>query len=575
MKKILLYIALVMVSVSSCLKFEDADSLAPSTTNAPTVAVSAVGDSTFTVTVTPASGTGFYAYAVLEGAPKKVSASTLLTVKAGSGIAEGLVDIKNVPSVSFTLKGLKPNTKYTVYAAANSEQGQTTEVATAEAQTNDGVAPFIKQVSVGKVGQIQFSEPVVLGKKGAKAWVTYYKLYNAEDSVTMEIPAKNMLVQGSVLQLTPPKHIPGAYTIYTYEAGIVTDLVGQDCPAQKTQKFEVHTDIFESDSLSVKGVAGRIPTENWDLVWKQDNKDGDTTIYFSNPAQVQFTFETPVIATVDNQGYNMVKSGVAMSYFNDYYGESNSFGISRYQYTINPEDSTFSFSLPLDIDMFTFVDFGVAEGTFTDEYGNKNSEFSRSQALRYIPCVSNGVDGIYQLVGYTNNNFEVKVINDTTAYIYGLCAGIPNSHPLKAEYNKKEATLTVDFDQPYYVVDGVYNIGFYGWNITRLYPQYEGDIDLDGSITFDILDNGWLDSDDMYILADLPASDDEDPEYRFEDVPVYALGQLNVAYGIVKISNFNNILGAETSVPANYVEKIEPIGTLADMPALLSKQNNK
>ena len=69
MKKILLLTAMVMLAVTSCLKFEEPKSLAPSTVNAPEIVISAVGDSTFTATITPASGTNFYSFATFLHKP--------------------------------------------------------------------------------------------------------------------------------------------------------------------------------------------------------------------------------------------------------------------------------------------------------------------------------------------------------------------------------------------------------------------------------------------------------------------------------------------------------------------------
>lgn len=193
MKKILLYTALVLLSVSSCLKFEEPTSLAVQSAGAPTIEVSAVGDSTFTATVTPAAGTNFYAYAVLEGAAKaSVSASNLLKVKVGSGIGEGLVNVKDAATKTVVLKGLKPNTDYTVYAAATNEQGQVTEVVTASTHTSDGLVPVLTGIS-SKDGStaFTFSENIKLNKDG-KAYATYYKLYNPEDDTTIVVPTARL-----------------------------------------------------------------------------------------------------------------------------------------------------------------------------------------------------------------------------------------------------------------------------------------------------------------------------------------------------------------------------------------------
>lgn len=563
MKKILLYTAIVLLSVTSCLKFEEPKSLEVVNAGAPAVEVSGVTENTFTATITPAAGTNFYAYAVLEGEVNpKVSASNLLKVKVGSGIAEGLVDVKNEATKTLNLKGLVGNTKYTVYAAATNEQGQIAEVTAVEVLTDDKTAPSIKAVSVAKTGQVQFTEPVKL-VSGKKAWVTYYKYYAPEDSVTMEVPAKNMSVKGSVLTLTPPKHIPGAYTIYTYEKGLVTDLVGQECPAQTRQMFAVETDIYASDSLVVKGVGGRIPTEKFEIKWLQDNKAKDTLLYVE-VGEFDLKYEMPETIVKNKLG-----SKVAVYRSHMFNGSENLSYTALDGYTL---DSDTTMTLNFYASSYNEYTLVIEEGALTDVYGNVNAEYSRENFIQRLLCVSTGVTGTYWFYGGTNTIFQVQQVDDTTAYVYELDNRIANTHPLKAKYDKKKGTITIPFGQTYYKA-GNYNIGFYGWNITRLYPDYEGDIITEGEVTLEILDNGWLASEDMYILAQLPESEDEDAEFRFEDVDVYNLGLLYDCYAIVKRSNNAPAFGTTSTInPENYVETPKAIGTLADMPRLMAER---
>lgn len=532
---------------------------------APTIEVSGLTENTFTATITPAAGTNFYAYAVLEGEVNpKVSASNLLKVKVGSDIAEGLVDVKNEATKTLALKGLVGNTKYTVYAAATNEQGQVASVTTLEVLTDDKTAPTIKDEAISKVGQILFTEPVKL-VSGKKAWVTYYKYYDPADSVTMEIPAENMAVKGSVLQLTPPKHIPGAYTIYTYEKGLVTDYVGQECPAETTQSFKIHYDIMYEDSLVMEGVAGRIPTEKFEIKWLQDNKAKDT-LFYVEVGEFDLKYEMP-----ETIAKNKLGSKVAVYRSHIFNGSENLSYTALDGYTL---DSDTTMTLNFYASSYNEYTLVIEEGALTDVYGNVNAEYSRENFIQRLPCVSTGVTGTYWFYGGTNTIFQVQQVDDTTAYVYDLNYYLPNTHPLKAKYDKKKGTITIPFGQTYYK-EGTYNIGFYGWNMTRLNPDYEGDIITEGEVTLEILDNGWLASKDMYILAQLPESEDEDAEFRYEDedVIVYKLGLLYNCLAIVKRSNNAPAFGTTSTVnPENYVEAPKAIGTLADMPRLMAER---
>lgn len=577
MKKILLYAAMVLLSVTSCLKFEEPKSLEVVNAGAPAVEVSGVTENTFTATITPAAGTNFYAYAVLEGEVNpKVSASNLLKVKVGSNIAEGLVDVKNEATKTLALKGLVGNTKYTVYAAATNEQGQVASVTTLEVLTDDKTAPSIKAKAISKVGQIQFTEPVKL-VSGKKAWVTYYKIYDPTDSVTMEIPAKNMAVKGAVLQLTPPEHIPGAYTIYTYEEGLVTDYVGQKCPAQTEIKFEAHYDIFYEDSVVVKGVGGRIPTEKWDLVWKDQNKAGDTVIYFSDPTKVEFVFKT-----VPEIGNN--KSSRASFIYQPMF-EASMKQLSATD-MINESDTTISVIFKTNPQLYTDLTLKIAEGSYMDLYGNINKAFEYEQIASYIPCVSKGIEGVYMydmLDGSGFEHFYVKEVDDTSALVYNLdpyfnMLGIDGV--LKAKIDQKAGTLSIPYGQMYYEPA---NVGFYGIELTRAYPEYDGVLLPKGEMTFEFMENGWMESSDMYTLASIPepaeGEEDKDVYFQNKDVKVYSIMSLLAGYKFTPMSMFyfikvSNDLpsGLSASTPKNYVE-LKPLGTLNDLNKILKGNN--
>lgn len=565
MKKILLYAAMVLLSVTSCLKFEEPTSLEVQSAGAPTIEVSGLTENTFTATITPAAGTNFYAYAVLEGEVNpKVSASSLLTVKVGSDIAEGLVDVKNEATKTLALKGLVGNTKYTVYAAATNEQGQVASVTTLEVLTDDKTNPTIKAIAVSKVGQVQFTEPVKL-VSGKKAWVTYYKYYDPADSVTMEIPAKNMAVKGAVLQLTPPKHIPGAYTIYTYEEGLVTDYVGQECPAQTRQSFKIHYDIMYRDSLVMKGVAGRIPTENWDFVWEDDNKAGDTTIYFSNPSAVEFKFKH--VGEIMNDPY---ADGIYFTYM-----PMLDASISQRQSTdpvVNAADSTLTFGFDYPFGILTDFTLTIGEGSYIDLYGNINNEYTREEFASYIPCVSKGMQGAYYndlygllQYGYT---FDVEIVNDTTAIVYNLDYDLPGK--LNAKYDKEKGTLLIPYGQIYNEDEDVY---FYDYTYTRRNPYRDGSLITEGGATFELASNGALMSDSYYILTGL--IDDIDAK----DVTLKELYDNGLVlwtsyfpHPMFKASNsLLSLLSTPAKVYDNYVEQRQTKGNYSSFDDFISK----
>ncbi|MBO5804405.1 MAG: hypothetical protein J6R25_04950 [Bacteroidales bacterium] len=490
MKKILLLAAMVMLAVTSCLKFEEPKSLAPSTVNAPEIVISAVGDSTFTATITPASGTNFYSFAVLAGeANPKVSASNLLKVKVGSGIAEGLVDVKNEATKTVVIKGLNPNTDYTVYAAATSEQGQQTSVTTATTHTSDKVAPKLKSFSAGKDGSVSltFTEAVKVNKEG-KAYATYYKINNPEDATTIDVPAAKITVKGNTATFPVVKNVPGAYVIYTFEKGLFKDAVDSIAPGYNVNSFEV-----KSGKVTTKGLASRIPTETFDLTWTSENEKGDTLVYFSDPSTVVPMFETPgrVLSVLDKDADWVVKVR------HNYNGTEYLYPVSTYGYL---NDTTFAFMLDETPEFTTDIDILIAEGVMEDEYGNTNNAFERNTAYnRFLE--SDGLEGVYaaKVVDYWGDSYSwqilVEEVDETTFNVYGMAPYCYLKYgmvgPVAATWDEEKGTLALPYG-PYEVFQSIQFL-FLGYTENGLTNK--------GNCVLELQDNGWLESQDPYAVG--------------------------------------------------------------------------
>lgn len=487
MKKILLLTAMVMLAVTSCLKFEEPKSLAPSTVNAPEIVISAVGDSTLTATITPASGTNFYSFAVLAGeANPKVSASNLLKVKVGSDIAEGLVDVKNEATKTVVVKGLMPNTNYTVYAAATSEQGQATAVTTATTQTSDKLAPKLKSFSAGKDGSVSitFSEAVKVNKDG-KAFATYYKVNNPEDATTIDVPAAKITVKGNTATFPVVKNVPGAYVIYTFEKGLFKDAVDSIAAGYSVNSFDV-----KDGKVTTKGLASRIPTKSFDLTWTEENEKGDTLVYFSDPSTVVPMFEAPgrVLSVLDEEADWVVKVR------HNYNGTEYLYPVSNYGYL---NDTTFAFKLDVEPEYTTGLDILVAEGVMEDEYGNTNNAFERESAYMRL-LESTGIEGVYSY-NFKGAQLDLSIKKgeggallvyglDPYCQAYGLGFG-----PLEGKYDSKKGQITIPLGQKYvsyagldFVVAGLNEAG--------------DDVTLEGNLVIDVLKNGCLEASLAFIL---------------------------------------------------------------------------
>ena len=227
MKKILFSILAVAAMSAACTKF--AEDTIPTYDNPvkPTVTAKAVSDSSITVTITAGPNTNYFGYAVMVGAPG-ASAEELVTdgyAKSADVVLQGADNVPQAATIKYseeasvvelTLTDLNPLTKYTVYAAAVTNMGIMTSVASASATTTDGIAPVMDidgcdfQEADGVLTfAVPFDDPVSLTGKGtAKAYFYAENLTDESGYLTVykevDIPAKNMATSGNYLLLSVP-----------------------------------------------------------------------------------------------------------------------------------------------------------------------------------------------------------------------------------------------------------------------------------------------------------------------------------------------------------------------------------
>jgi hypothetical protein len=231
MKKLIYSFATVLVALTSCISFDD-----PTTENygaGPSVDVSIsagiVTDSAFQVTVTPAEGALYYAFAVSEGdAPEALDSMALYKGSYGNTV----VKASEYPSYFFAIDDADPNTTYWVYAVAGNAKGIVGNMTVKSITTTDGEAPYpigiAKDADSGAV-QLTFSEDVQLGAGAVTA--KYYQEWDILNPV--DVAAENIAVSvsGSKVLFEAAGVPAGAYLCYSYEAGAFKDMKGIACGA--------------------------------------------------------------------------------------------------------------------------------------------------------------------------------------------------------------------------------------------------------------------------------------------------------------------------------------------------------
>lgn len=406
MKKILFSILAVAAMSAACTKF--AEDTIPTYDNPvkPTVTAKAVSDSSITVTITAGPNTNYFGYAVMVGTPG-ASAEELVTdgyAKSADVVLQGADNVPQAATIKYseetsvvelTLTDLNPLTKYTVYAAAVTNMGIMTSVASASATTTDGIAPVMDidgcdfQEADGVLTfAVPFDDPVSLTGKGtAKAYFYAENLTDERGYLTVykevDIPAKNMATSGNYLLLSVPasEYIPGAYVSMTYSAGVVANGSKGENAA-----FEDHLMAYIQGQLLWNGIVGQYAYANWDFsivdpATLPDEPEGDeiegegdeeeeekVPVYFSDwTSLIMRNYTTSKYPLYDATSDAEIKittaeaDGKTVSYF------AKSFGVVS--------DKVVGIMLNEAPAYGSTVSYVIAEGSFCDIFGNENNEF--------------------------------------------------------------------------------------------------------------------------------------------------------------------------------------------------------
>ena len=406
MKKILFSILAVAAMSAACTKF--AEDTIPTYDNPvkPTVTAKAVSDSSITVTITAGPNTNYFGYAVMVGAPG-ASAEELVTdgyAKSADVVLQGADNVPQAATIKYseeasvvelTLTDLNPLTKYTVYAAAVTNMGIMTSVASASATTTDGIAPVMDidgcdfQEADGVLTfAVPFDDPVSLTGKGtAKAYFYAENITDERGYLTVykevDIPAKNMATSGNYLLLSVPasEYIPGAYVSMTYSAGVVANGSKGENAA-----FTDHLMAYIKGQLLWDGIVGQYAYANWDFsivdpATLPDEPEGDeiegegdeeeeekVPVYFSDWTSLIMpnytTSKYPLYAATSDAEIKITTAeadGKTVSYF------AKSFGVVS--------DKVVGIMLNEAPAYGSTVSYVIAEGSFCDIFGNENNEF--------------------------------------------------------------------------------------------------------------------------------------------------------------------------------------------------------
>lgn len=484
MKRYLLTILAVATAFASCTKFVQDEDIEFAGISSPEVKATTVGDTEISVTITPAEGTTYYSYVVSRGAARQLDATTLLQCKYES-IAitvdekkvSGIALSSETASVSLSLKGLVPNTTYTVYAVARNSQGVVSEVASASALTTDSTAPqyvargFEESDSL-LLFTVKFDDPVVATGKG-EVTAKFYGVNTTLDAnglfqviKSVAVPAENVSSDASgLLYIAVPKeyYIPGAFVGIDWTADVAENALGAKVPAV-TSLIGV-----QNNQLATAGVVGQYENVSFDLALTEKDEDGgfggaEDDEEDDGPAIFNDWKELEMVsyARTRHPLAGFVRSAEVTIKSKDANGRTVSYSGSKYGVAAA---NAVAVMLDEDPGFGSLVSYTIAAGSVQDIYGNSNNELVVEDG--YFCSYGYKLDdvlGTYTVEGY-QYDFDTKGAKPFGPEFLTIAKsddpskgnvlitnyfGVPCNLPLYADFDINAGTLTIFEWQPFY-----------------------------------------------------------------------------------------------------------------------------
>ena len=386
MKKLIYSFATVLLGLTSCVSFDD-----PTTENygaGPSIDVTVssgiVTDSAFTVSITPAEGALYYAYAIGQSdAPEAVDSATLY--KGGYGNA--VVKVADQPTTFFTIEDADPNTTYWVYAVAGNDKGIIGNMVVKSITTTDGELPeamTIQRDADNAALMLGFSENIVRGEGAVTA--KYYKEWDIMNPV--DVPEENIMVEvaGNAAVFAADGVPAGAYLCFSYAAGAFKDLKGNACGALNSG-LDMEKGRFVGAYLRLTNQPFAIESSyvtaplDGELISSTEDFEGKITF----PFDVYRNDETVEDGDVIVSFVNSVKT--------------TAYNLNPSQWSVNGNE--FTFTLPAQPEVGDQIVLAIG--------GNPNTAFLSTADWKYLPLSKENFMGKFgvQYISYFDDNKEV------------------------------------------------------------------------------------------------------------------------------------------------------------------------
>ena len=332
-----------------------------------------IGDSTFTLVITPSAETTYYSFIVQgENDTIEVNGYNLLKGKTYNNARTALAGVLNVSNVPVMISNMRkadntplcsPNTTYQIYAVASNSNGVVGDVVQLTVTTTDGNAPSVKSFTANaanKAVTATFSESLM--RVTGAVTVSYYKEFDTANPVSHELAAANIVISGNTVTLSAPDAPAGAFVNFNWEAAAFTDIFGNPCIAYTNKGFNTTTGAHQ-------GIRFRAAFVPFDVL----------TSYFVSPA-IGSTFldwATFSGTITFNQPIFRVNSKVKTGDLTATYVKGNkTSNVQLVSGDWSVSASSIIFQLPEAPEFGSKIDLIIKAGVVFDVWGNSNNAYS-------------------------------------------------------------------------------------------------------------------------------------------------------------------------------------------------------
>lgn len=327
-----------------------------------------IADESFTFTVTPAAGTNYYSYAVVESDEvEEIDAEALLKDQIEC-LTSNVLKASVKPTYTETMSEggepfCEPNTSYVIYAVAGDANGVPGKVNAVKVRTTDQVSPqYSTEASSSKENMyiLPFSENIYRGE--GKVTAQYFVEWADDPFVDVAEEDIKVEIDGNDAIFTINNVPANCYVLISFETGAFVDNAGNKCNSMESGLNESMTGFkgcyfqMESDAMPIT----------------EDNLTSPEAGTISD-------WQQPIVLTFENSIFEneFTESDIKVIYK----GASKTTTFNVTEWTVG--ENTLSFNLPeepLSGDVISFV---IGEGIITDVYGNGNAESQLNSVYKY------------------------------------------------------------------------------------------------------------------------------------------------------------------------------------------------